>query len=139
DGSLLASGGDDKNILLWNPETGRRVRALQGHSGSVSAVTFQPGGTVLASGGADNTIRLWDVKSGHELKTLTGHERRVWGLSYNSDGSLLASASADGTLRLWKPELITAEQACEIVVPHLPAEVLEEALKRAPKACTELK
>jgi WD40 repeat protein len=31
DGRLLASGGDDNKIILWDPEKGERLKTLEGH------------------------------------------------------------------------------------------------------------
>jgi WD40 repeat protein len=138
DGSLLASGGDDQNIRLWDPKTGRTVRTLKGHAGSVSSVTFRPDGVILVSANADGTIGLWDPTSGNELKSLSGHDGRVWAVAYNNDGTLLASAGRDTTVRIWKPVVITADKACEIAAPHLPRQVLEDQIG-TPKACTNLR
>ncbi len=70
---MLASGGYDKTIKLWDVASGRELRTLSGHTDPVSSVAFSPDGNVLASGGGDNTIKLWDVASGRELRTLSGH------------------------------------------------------------------
>ena len=31
DGKLLASGGADNKIILWDPEKGERLKTLEGH------------------------------------------------------------------------------------------------------------
>ena len=31
DGKVLASGGDDDKIILWDPEKGKRLKTLEGH------------------------------------------------------------------------------------------------------------
>jgi WD40 repeat protein len=96
--ALLASGGDDGTVRLWDPATGQPAGPpLEGHTGSVralAAVPLRDGRTVLASGGDDPTVRLWDLANGRlvgriarraAVNTLLG-----WG------GSLLAIGSADG-------------------------------------------
>ncbi len=50
DGSILASGSDDKTIRLWNIGTGQAISTLTGHSRSVKPVAFTPDGTILATG-----------------------------------------------------------------------------------------
>ena len=101
DGSLLASGGDDDTVRLWNPATGAHLHTLTGHSGNVNAVAFSPDGSLLASGGDDNTVRLWNPATGAHLHTLTGHNGDVNAVAFSPDGSLLASGSGDDTVRLW--------------------------------------
>ncbi len=58
---LLATGGDDRTVRLWNPRTGAEAGRLTGHTGRILALAFSPDGSLLASGGADGTVRLWAV------------------------------------------------------------------------------
>ncbi len=101
DGRRLASGGSDGAVRLWDVETGRELRRLEGHTDSVQSVAFSPDGNTLASGGSDNTVRLWNVGAGSELHILKGHTDFVRSVTFSPDGQILASGGSDRTVRLW--------------------------------------
>ncbi|MEU0484039.1 WD40 repeat domain-containing protein [Streptosporangium sp. NPDC006013] len=88
-GGMLASGGDDGTIRLWDPSTGRALGApLKSHTGVVTKVAFTPDGRVLASEGSDGAVRLWDPPTGRRIgAVMTGHR-----LVPGSDGRLLTAA-----------------------------------------------
>jgi WD40 repeat protein len=79
----------------------RYRRALNGHSGAVTAVTFSGDGKLLASGGSDGPVRLWDVVGGKFLGLLREHVGPVSSLVFSSDGELLVSAGNDGKVCIW--------------------------------------
>ena len=64
DGMLLASGGADKTVRLWNAEDGTELASYTGHLKAVLSVAFGPDGGVVYSGGAGGTLRRWPVTIG---------------------------------------------------------------------------
>jgi len=62
-GDLLASGGEDRAVLLWRLASGAAVRRLLLHTKSVWALSFSAEGAQLASAGADCVVGIWDVEA----------------------------------------------------------------------------
>uniref|UniRef100_A0ACD5GTZ5 WD40 repeat domain-containing protein n=1 Tax=Desertifilum tharense IPPAS B-1220 TaxID=1781255 RepID=A0ACD5GTZ5_9CYAN len=67
---LLASGGVDQAIKLWNPTTGVCLQVLNGHTSAIWSLAFSPDGQSLLSGSKDETLKLWDMHDFSCLETL---------------------------------------------------------------------
>jgi WD40 repeat protein/tRNA A-37 threonylcarbamoyl transferase component Bud32 len=101
EGKILATGGWDRTVRLWNFETEGPFLTIDKHDGRVTAVAFSPDGRQVVSSGGDRTVRTWEIPSGRGLLTMRGHTRGVNGVAFSRDGERIASASDDGTVRLW--------------------------------------
>ncbi len=70
---LVAGGGSDNSIRVWDIGAGEEVAQFTGHSGTVSALASD--GARLVSAGFDTTIRVWEMplasRWSHEAKRLT--------------------------------------------------------------------
>jgi WD40 repeat protein len=62
DGRLLASGRFDSKIHLWDLESAKIVKTLEGHVSRVNSVAFSPDGRTLVSGGQIFDALLWETK-----------------------------------------------------------------------------
>jgi WD40 repeat protein len=101
---MLASGGDDQTIRLWEISTGQCLKTLQRQNYQIRSVAFSRDGSLIASGSDDQTIQLWQVGTGQFRKALQGHTNRVWLVAFSPDGRTLASGSDDGTVKLWEEQ-----------------------------------
>jgi WD40 repeat protein len=102
-GKILASGGLDKIIRLWDVSTGQPWSApLTGHQSQVQSLAFAPDGKTLASGDKDGTILLWNTdRSQPRDPPLSELHCEIITLAFSPNGKVLASGTSDETIRLW--------------------------------------
>jgi WD40 repeat protein len=93
-------------VKVWDPNTGKELLTLRGHTKPVTSVAWTPDGkTLVTAGGYDRTIRLWDGTTGKELRSWVAHETDVTHVAVSSDGKTLASGSrslAESSVGLWE-------------------------------------
>jgi WD40 repeat protein len=88
DGRFCASGGDDRNICIWDVTTGTLLYRLPaGHRGAVTCLQFTPR-CQLVSAGRDQTLRVWSLgRTGARLdSTFDQRSGEVAQLGVSSDG-----------------------------------------------------
>jgi WD40 repeat protein len=91
-GLLVASGGDDGAVKIWEARSGTILRSLTGHARGVTDVIFSPDGTLLLTAGRDRYARLWNVSTGALNRTLGRHTEYLTALAYAPDGKTAATA-----------------------------------------------
>ena len=98
--SLLASGSDDQQIILWNPFTYKKLLTLQsGHQGNIFSVKFLPNSrdSIIASGAADSKVLVHDVESRETTMVCCCHLGRVKRLAVAPNvPNMFWSAGEDG-------------------------------------------
>ncbi|KAJ6545263.1 WD40-repeat-containing domain protein [Mycena capillaripes] len=99
DGKLLATGGNetDKNVKVWDANTGTLMHTLRGHDWAVYALSFSNDGSMLASGSGDMTVLVWDVRSGGLLSYIGPHESYIIEVQFTEDDLNITSRTPDNT------------------------------------------
>lgn len=101
DGSMIASGSQDRLLKLWLAEGGRLHMTCEGHRRGIWSVAFSSVDRVVASASGDCTLRIWSVQNGSCLRTLQGHMSGVLRAMFVSRGTQVASCGADGLFKVW--------------------------------------
>ncbi len=112
---VLATGGSDGIIRLWNVESGKIIRELHGHTPDVNTLQFYPDGRKLLSAGGDGTTRLWDIDSGSELHQFRGHEGEVTHALLSPKEDIIATGGLDRKVCLYNA---TNYALIQIFTPH---------------------
>lgn len=101
-GTLLASGSDDLNIILWDPFRHRTKATINtGHQGNIFSVKFLPNtnDSILVSGAADCKIRVYDTGADENTHVFSCHVGRVKRLAVAPNVPFMFwSAAEDGTI-----------------------------------------
>jgi WD40 repeat protein len=60
---MLAVGGLDNSVRLWEVASAQVRREYRGHVCQARIVAFSPDGDFLASGSDDTTLLIWKVRT----------------------------------------------------------------------------
>ncbi|APA15607.1 hypothetical protein sscle_15g103770 [Sclerotinia sclerotiorum 1980 UF-70] len=105
---ILAAGGPESIVRLWDSRTGKRITKFVGHTDNVRDILINQAGDMIMTASSDQTVKVWSMTAGRCMHTLTMHNDSVWslfsedpslGVFYSSDRSgLVAKTDIRGTL-----------------------------------------
>uniref|UniRef100_A0ABM5F138 Transducin beta-like protein 3 n=1 Tax=Pogona vitticeps TaxID=103695 RepID=A0ABM5F138_9SAUR len=104
--TLLATGGCDSTIKVWDIPKQYCTHNLKGSSGVVHLVEFHPDISQLQlfSSSMDNIIRVWDLTSSQCVALLENHYSSVTSLAFSPDNETLISSGRDKICTVWDLE-----------------------------------
>jgi WD40 repeat protein len=104
DGSLLACGGDDNNIRIWDIASAVEINTLRGHTRSIWEIAWNSwyDRTILISCSVDGTIRLWDMSGDSPLVKIGFCSSPVYAICLLPSINLLISGEQDGSVKTWE-------------------------------------
>lgn len=116
DGRVLLTEANDETAKLWDAVSGKELRTLPNHDGSVAAVALSPDGALGISTRGNRQqwsevdegqpvggrLRVWEVATGKVRRVLLGHRADLTCLAFSNDGRFVFSGSHDRTVRQWE-------------------------------------
>ncbi len=114
DGSLVAAGQETSRIIVWTPESGRKVAMLDNGRNRLNCLSFgrdvrrpEPTGPgldtphwLLAAGDSGGTVTVWDLTRREVGSYCLGSQYDVYAVTFSPNGATLASCGRDRA-RLW--------------------------------------
>jgi WD40 repeat protein len=101
DGQLLASGGEDGSVRVWDARHRRKhpLRVFSGRTGPLRSVAFSPDGTVVAAGGVSG-VGLWKATDTEPLAFHRLRDADVKSVAFSPDGQTLLAAAGRCVLKV---------------------------------------
>ncbi|RPB21524.1 WD40 repeat-like protein [Terfezia boudieri ATCC MYA-4762] len=109
---VLASGGPESIVRLWDPRSGKQVTKFVGHTDNIRALLVSEQGDYVLSASSDTTIKMWTLTGGRCLHTLSMHNDSVWSL-FSSHPRLDIFYSSDRTGLVAKTDIRNVKEIDE--------------------------
>jgi WD40 repeat protein len=93
-GTLVATGGQDGAVRLWDSADGRAVAAIEADTPWVERVVWRPDGSRFAAT-LGRRVGVWD-SAGRRLGSSDEHASTVADIAWSPDGSRIATAAYGG-------------------------------------------
>jgi WD40 repeat protein/energy-coupling factor transporter ATP-binding protein EcfA2/flagellar biosynthesis GTPase FlhF len=100
---ILAVGGSDKTVNLWNVDTGLQMtHPLEAHKFPVTSVAFSPDGKTIASGDSGGIVNVWSASTYQWMLELKASSEPINSIAFTADGQSLFTNDRNGEIREWR-------------------------------------
>ncbi|HEV8393201.1 MAG TPA: WD40 repeat domain-containing protein [Vicinamibacterales bacterium] len=101
DKDLLATGGWDGTVKLWNARSRGELRTMASAGPKLWDVAFNHSVTLMAAARNDGSVTLWEPDSGRQVRTLASHSKPARRVAFSPDDQTIATAGWDNLVKLW--------------------------------------
>jgi WD40 repeat protein len=99
---MLASGGHDNTVRVWNTKTWHANGSLADHTGWIPTVAFSSDGKYLASGSTDSTLRIWDLGGQKYHRVLDQFDGwQIFDFAFSPDSRRVAALTNDPAIYIY--------------------------------------
>lgn len=102
DSKILASGGLDRQITVWDWQKRAIITVLNGHTEAISALTFSVDNQRLISASWDGSVKIWNVKDKQCFCTLKPSVNEINCLEINDAENVIITGGKDGNISVIK-------------------------------------
>lgn len=101
DSRLMASGGVDRIIRLWEVAPGSSADNLDKHSNFITNVVYSPDGSLVATNAYEDDVKIWDAGTGFLRRTIMDGKKHIYTkVKFSPNSKILAWSSSDGSVTL---------------------------------------
>ncbi|KAJ9151904.1 WD40 repeat-like protein [Pleurostoma richardsiae] len=116
-GELLASAGDDGNVILWVPsenhhptfgtdgledkETWRAKHMCRSSGAEIYDLAWSPDGSYFIIGSMDNIARIYNAATGTLVRQIAEHSHYVQGVAWDPLNEYIATQSSDRSVHIY--------------------------------------
>ncbi|KAL5361553.1 WD40-repeat-containing domain protein [Aspergillus floccosus] len=117
-GEMLASAGDDGNVLLWVPselqtqpglgedrsddkETWRVKHMCRSSGAEIYDLAWSPDGVFIITGSMDNITRIYNAQTGQMVRQIAEHSHYVQGVAWDPLNEFVATQSSDRSVHIY--------------------------------------
>jgi WD40 repeat protein/nucleoside phosphorylase len=103
-GDYIASGGNDKQVSLWNTDLAAFPFQVP-HNDSVNAIAWSPDNQYIVSGSEDGMIKVWEVNTRSDRFPPLQVRQPVCALAWSPDGKHIVSGCGGGiSIQVWNAQ-----------------------------------
>eukprot|EP00891_Asterochloris_glomerata_P000841 jgi/Astpho2/841/e_gw1.00016.344.1_t len=105
-GTLVATGGLDGLVKIWESSTGSLTGTLEGPGDAIDWLQWHPKGNVLLAGSEDFSAWMWSAETGIMMQCFVGHTGAVRCGAFTPDGKAVVTGggAGDASLKVWDPK-----------------------------------
>ncbi|AFZ81391.1 WD domain, G-beta repeat family protein [Theileria equi strain WA] len=111
---IVATGGFDGKIKLWDSNTGLCYVTFQEHTASVEAICFTPQANAIISASLDGTVRAYDLLRYRNFRVLTASRVQYTSVTCDSSGTIVAAGSMGESYSIFIWDLQTGKELDEL-------------------------
>ncbi|KAF2145762.1 uncharacterized protein K452DRAFT_244090 [Aplosporella prunicola CBS 121167] len=117
---IVAGGGPESVVRLWDSRSGKRITKFVGHTDNIRDILIADEGDTIMTASSDQTVKVWSLIAGRCMYTLTMHNDSVWSL-YSDHPQLSVFYSSDRSGLVAKTDVrgcIEMDEGLSVAVCH---------------------